>query len=187
MIAIEKRQSVRHVVPVPVTEWICAALQIQRHQNGSMRDRAKRQDRRPLAQRRELERKVTVARADFHWQRTILRRQTLHCVSNPAVNEAESVVGIVRYRARGKTVLMQRFIKKLPCEVAGKRATCTIRAVLARREPNDQQPSSHRSKRRHGSRMVSRKLFADRIEMASKPRAAAARLGETRQGARHLG
>jgi hypothetical protein len=105
---------------------------------------------------RKVGRKIIVARADFRGQRLVARRQALHGVGDPAIDERQPVVARYGNGPGGVAIRVQHVVEQDARKVAGEGPSACIRAVHAGRKADDDEPRSRIAKGRHRSAEIIR-------------------------------
>src|SRR3546814_5830183 len=80
------------------------------------------------------------AGADFLWRRLVLRRQAPNRVDDDRAVQRHPVVGPGLVAPLGQPEFIERRIEQIARIIAGERPPGAIRALLARREPDDREP-----------------------------------------------
>jgi len=136
-----------------------------------VRDRAEGDDDGARRQRSDLAFEVPVTAPDFVRQRLVGRRQALHGIADPAIDEAQAIARAERLRARGESFGMEDAIEQEAGMVAGKRATRAVGSVLTRREADDQQAVTCAAEWRNRQAVIVRVPGLYGVAVTREPRA----------------
>ena len=172
VIAVEQHPAAVERVPRAVTEYERGGRQPERHSDRAVRDAPEREHRAAGGEVGEFRRKIRVAVTDFRRQWLVRRRQALHRIGDPALDEREPILPIERHRSRCEAVAVQRPVEQDARMVAGERSPGGIRAVQAGREPDDDEARVLRAEGCDGPAEVGRLGFAHLVEKAGEASAA---------------
>src|SRR5262245_9663434 len=171
VIAIEQHDATLELVPGAMPERMRRLSRARRGQHGAVRDDAQREYRCTVRKRADFRSQITVAAPHLVRPRMVRGRQALHRIGDTAVTEPPAVPGVLRDRAAGEPMTMQRFVEQDAGMVPGKGAAGAVRAVQAGGQAHDQQPRPRGAERRDRPRVIAGVRLAHAVQVAGQARA----------------
>ncbi len=157
---------------VAVAEGRVPELQAEGLEHCAVGNASKGENHSARRHRRQLGAQIIVTVAHLGPHRLVLRRQALDRIGDSAVQEPQRIAPVQRRRLVAESERVQRLVEQLARVVACERPPGTVGAVHARREPDDQQPRTPRTERRHRTRVVVRMLRFHLVKERSQARTA---------------
>jgi hypothetical protein len=174
VVRIKERPFSREPMFCAMGECEPRGLQSRGAKHGLVSNAAERNHDRACRQHRDFAFQVVIAAVNLLGQRLVAWRQALHGIADPAIYEAQAVIGRNGLRPGRKSKVMQRAIQEYPGMVAREGPPGAICAMQAWREADHEQPMARAPEGRHRTAVIVWVTPAHAIEKTGEARAAPA-------------